>query len=189
MDAVQSRRTLVKLVAGAGVAMAAGAMPRPAMGQGPLASGGIGLLRNEWELVYGAGNALQSLVEYPNVSIGVPGAKAYAGYRGDLLVHLEVRWSQATQAGGVDWGTAYQAALLLMPADTEYRDQFWMPATPEGPVEIIGHTYESPDLNAAYYNLGRMLVLFQRVESQQNAGSMAETIGPAVTITLAEVGQ
>ena len=190
MDAYRSRRSLVKLVAGAGVAaVPALSLSRVAAQDVGVDSGGIGLRRADFEAAYGVGVDAQSLTIYENVTIGVPGAKVYAQYRGEIVEHLEVRWSQATQAGGIDWGTAYQAAMLLLPVDAEHRDQFWMPATPEGPVEIIGHTYESQALNTYHYNLGRILVLFQREYVQLTPNTPNEPIVPAVTLTMAEVPQ
>jgi hypothetical protein len=154
-----------------------------------VASGGIGLLRRDFEAAYGAGTEAEGLVTYAAVGIGAPGATAYAQYRGDVLEHLEVQWVRVSQAGGIDWGTSYQAAMSLLPADAEYRDQFWLPATPEGPIEIIAHTYESAALNAAQYNLGRVLVTFHRRQAQLNPGTPAEPVTTAITLTMAEVGQ
>ena len=56
-------------------------------------------------------------------------------------------------------------------------------------MEIIGHTYESQALNLVSFNLGRILVLFQRDLSQINPASLDGPLIPAVTITMAEVGQ
>jgi hypothetical protein len=106
-----------------------------------------------------------------------------------VVKHLEVRWSHATLIGGVDWKEAYQAAVALFPVDASHRDQFWMPPTPEGPVELTGHMYESEELDTASFNLGRVLVRFQRVYAQRNPGSIAAPIVPAVTLTKAEIGQ
>lgn len=190
MDTYQSRRTLLKLAAGAGaMAVPALAASRASAQDVGVDSGGIGLRRVDFEAAYGVGVDAQSLVIYENVTIGVPGATVYAQYRGEIVEHLEVRWSMATQYGGVDWGTAYQEAMFLLPVDAEYRDQFWMPATPEGPTELIAHTYESQALNTYHYNLGRILVLFQREYVQLAPNTPNEPIVPAITLTMAEVGQ
>lgn len=121
--------------------------------------------------------------------MGVPGATAYAQYRGEIVEHLEVQWSRATQRGGVDWGMAYQVAMSLLPVDAELRDQFWMPATPEGPIEMIGHTCESQALNTAHVDLGRILVVFHRKYVQLDATMPSEPVVQAVTLILAEVPQ
>ena len=190
METSQSRRTLMKPVAGAGIATSAARSAQLAVAQDTgVDSGGIGLLRWDFEAAYGPSTELEGLVEYPYVDVGVAGAKMYAQFRGDVVDRLEVRWAQAAQFGGIDWGTAYQAAVFLLPVDAQYRDQFWMPATPEGPMEIIGHTYENQALNLVSFNLGRTLVLFQRDLSQMNAATLDGPLIPAVTITMAEVGQ
>jgi len=131
----------------------------------------------------------EALVVYEGVTVGVPGATAYAQYRGEIVEHLEVQWSRATQGGGVDWGMAYQAAMSLLPVDAELRDQFWMPATPEGPIEMIGHTCESQALNTAHVDLGRILVVFHRKYVQLDATMPSEPVVQAVTLTMAEVPQ
>lgn len=182
-----TRRSVLRLAAGAGLAAMTG---QRALAQGTgVASGGIGLTREQLEARYGTGVDAESLTVFEGVTVGVPGTTLYAQFRGDIVEHLEVRWSMATQVGGVGWDVGYLAAMDLLPTDAAYRDQYWMPATPEGPTELIAHVYESPALNAAQYNLGRILVLFQRQMKQLNANAPLEPVIPAVTLTMAEVGQ
>ena len=152
-------------------------------------SGGIGLLRRDFEAAYGVGVDAQHLTIYDDVTIGVPGTIMYAQFRGDVVEHLEVRWSEALQDGGVDWGTAYHEATFLLPVDATLLDQYLVPTTPEGPVEFIAHVYESAQLNEANANLGRVLVIFQREYVQLAENTPVEPIVPAVTLTMAEVPQ
>jgi hypothetical protein len=180
----------MKLAAGAGVArLALPAGHAVAAQQVGVDSGGVGLLRVDFEAAYGAGSPWEQLFIHENVNVGVPGTTMYAEYRVDVVDHIEVQWANTTQAGGIDWATAYQTAMFLLPVDAVYRDQYWMPATPEGSTTLIAHLYESAQLNAANYNLGRVLVVFQRKDVRLNAGTMAEPIITAVTLTVAEVGQ
>ena len=190
MSMLTSRRRLMQLAAGAGVARVAGVGPRAvAAQQYGTDSLGIGLMRVDFEAAYGAGVAWNNLTVYDNVTMGVPGAKMYVGYLGEVVSHIELGWSQTTQAGGIDWGTAYQTATSLLPVDAQHRDQYWLPATPEGPLLLIGHVYESAQLGEANHGLGRVLVLFQRKDVQLNASSPLEPIITAATLTMPSPGQ
>jgi hypothetical protein len=187
MDIGHSRRSVIKRIAAAGVAaVSASAGNRAAGGQIGVDSGGVGLRREDFEAAYGIGVAVGPIERHANVVAGVPGATVYAQYMGEVVAHLEVRWQDATPTGSVDWQTAYEASRFLMPADAVYLDQFWLPATPEGPVEIVGHLYESAQLNEAHHGFGRLLVLFQRIGGDTGA---AGPLIPAVTITKAAIGQ
>jgi hypothetical protein len=190
MDASHSRRTVMRMVAGAGPApLAVGAANRAAAQQYGVDSGGIGLLRVDFEEAYGVGSDVDGVTEYANVEVGIPGATMYTDFRGEVVDHIEVRWSEATQSGGVDWATANQAATFLLPVDAQHLDQYWVPATPGGPIEPIAHTYESAQLTEANYGLGRVLLIYQRKYVQMNASAPLEVIVPAVTLTMAEVPQ
>lgn len=190
MNVMSSRRRLMQLAAGAGVAGLAG-MGTRALAAQPYGvdSLGVGLMRVDFEAAYGVGTPWNDLVVYQNTSFGVPGTTMYVRFRGEITSHIELQWSQATQSGGVDWGTANRTATSLVPIDAQYRDQYSLPATPEGPVSLVGYIYESAQLNEANYGLGRVLVLYQRAEAQMNAGSAAGPIIPAVTITMPDPGQ
>jgi hypothetical protein len=178
------------MVAGAAMApLAVGVVQRTAAQQYGVDSGGIGLLRVDFEAAYGAGSDVDGVTAYANVEVGIPGATMYAEFRGEVVDHIEVRWSEATQSGGVDWVTANQAATFLLPVDAQHLDQYWVPATPGGPIELIAHTYESAQLNEANNNLGKVLVIYQRKYVQMNASAPLEVIVPAVTLTMAEVPQ
>ena len=190
MGTAHTRRTVVRMAAGAGLApLVVRTAHRTAAQQYGVDSGGIGLLRVDFEAAYGAGTDADGVTSYENVEVGVPGAKMYAQFRGEVVEHIEVRWSEATQTGGIDWATANQAAMFLLPVDAQHLDQYWLPETPEGPIELIAHTYESAQLNEASYNLGRVLVIYQRRYVQQNPGSLVDVVVPAVTLTMAEVPQ
>ena len=190
MNVVSSRRRLMRLAAGAGVASLAGLEPgRAAAQQAGVDSLGIGLRRADFEAAYGAGVPWNDLAVYDNVDLGVPGAKMYVGYLGEVVSHIELGWSLTTQAGGIDWASAYQAATSLLPVDAQQRDQYWLPATPEGPLLLIGHIYESAQLNAANLGLGRVLALFQRKDVQLNASAPLEPIITAATLTMPSPGQ
>lgn len=190
MNAYSSRRRLIQVAAGVGVARIAGVEPRAiAAQQYGSDSLGIGLMRVDFEAAYGTGVERDGLVVYENVSLGVPGAKMYVGYLGDVVSHIELGWSLTTQAGGIDWGTAYQTATSLLPVDAQHRDQYWLPATPEGPLMLIGHVFESAQLNEANHGLGRVLVLFQRKDVQMNASAPLEPIITAATLTMPSPGQ
>lgn len=190
MNMVTSRRRLVQVAAGAGLAGIAGVGPRVAAAQQTgTDSLGIGLMRADFEAAYGPGAAWNDLAVYENVNLGVPGTTMYVGYFGEVVSHIELGWSQTTQAGGIDWATAYQTATSLLPVDSQHLDQYWLPATPEGPLMLIGHLYESAGLGAANHGLGRVLVLFQRKDVQLNAGSPMEPIVTAATLTMPSPGQ
>jgi hypothetical protein len=180
----------MRVAAGAGVA---GLIGGEAIAAGAQQYGsdslGIGLMRVDFEAAYGVGRPWNDLVVYDNTSFGVPGTTMYVGYLGEVVSHIELAWSQTTQAGGIDWGTAYQTAMSLLPIDAQHRDQYWLPATPEGPILVIGHVYESAQLNEANYGLGRVLVLFQRKDVQMNASARLEPIITAVTLTMPSPGQ
>lgn len=190
MNVLSSRRRLMQLAAGAGVARMAGIEPRAvAAQQYGSDSLGIGLMRVDFEAAYGAGTEWNSLMVYENVNLGVPGAKMYVRYLGEVVSHIELGWSMTTQAGGIDWSTAYQTAMSLLPVDAEYRDQYSLPATPEGPMMLIAHVYESAQLSAANHGLGRVLVLFQRKDVQLNASAPREPIITTATLTMPLPGQ
>ncbi len=142
--------------------------------------------REDFEAASGVGVGGNPTERHANVVVGVPGATMYTQYTGEVVAHIDVRWQDAAPEGGVDWQTAYNASLCLMPVDAVYLDQFWMPATPEGPVEMVGHLYESAQLDEAHHGFGRLLVLFQRIDS---ASGVTGPIVPAVTITKAAIGQ
>jgi hypothetical protein len=190
MNVLSTRRRLMQLAAGAGAAGIAGVKPMLAAGQqSGTDSLGIGLMRADFEAAYGAGAERDGLVVYEGVTLGAPGAKMYVGYLGEVVSHIELGWSLTTQSGGIDWGTAYQTATSLLPVDAQHRDQYWLPATPEGPLMVIGHVYESAQLNEANYGLGRVLVLFQRKDVQMNASAPLEPIITAATLTMPSPGQ
>lgn len=190
MHMATSRRRLMQVAAGAGVARLAGveasALAAQQYGSDSL---GIGLMRVDFEAAYGVGTPWNDLMVYENVDMGVPGTKMYVGYLGDVVSHIELGWSLTTQAGGIDWGTANQTATSLLPIDAQHRDQYWLPATPEGPILVIGHVYESAQLNEANYGLGRVLVLYQRKDVQMNASAPLEPIITAATLTMPSPGQ
>lgn len=190
MNVFSSRRRLIQLAAGTGVARIAGVEPRAVAAQQYGAdSPGIGLMRVDFEATYGTGVERDGLVVYESVTLGVPGAKMYVGYLGEVASHIELGWSLTTQAGGIDWVTAYQTATSLLPVDAQHRDQYWLPATPEGPIMVIGHVYESAQLNEANHGLGRVLVLFQRKDVHLNASAPLEPIITAATLTMPSPGQ
>jgi hypothetical protein len=190
MNVLSSRRRLMQLATGAGAARIAGVESRASAAQQYGSDSlGIGLMRVDFEAAYGAGVDWNTLSVYDDVAMGVPGARMYVGYLGDVVSHIELGWSLTTQAGGIDWETAYQTATSLLPVDAQYREQYWLPATPEGPLMMIGHMYESAQLNEANSGLGRVLVVFQRKDVQLNSSSPLEPIITAVTLTMPSPGQ
>lgn len=187
---MSSRRRLMQVAAGAGVAGIVGAGSNAIAAQPyGVDSLGLGLMRVDFEAAYGVGTPWNDLFVYENAAMGVPGTTMYVRFRGEITSHIELGWSQTTQAGGIDWGTAYQTATSLLPVDVQHRDQYWLPPTPQGPIMLIGHIYESAQLNEANYGLGRVLVLFQRKDVQMNASAPLEPIIIAATITMPDPGQ
>jgi hypothetical protein len=190
MKMIATRRRLMQVVAGAGLARLAGVEASAFAGQQYGSDSlGIGLMRVDFEAAYGVGTPWNSLFVYETVDLGVPGATMYAGYLGDVVSHIELRWSRATQVGGIDWPTANQTAISLVPVDAQMRDQYWLPATPEGPVMMIGNVYESAQLSEANHGLGRVLVMYQRKDVQMNASTPLEPVITAVTLTMPSPGQ
>lgn len=147
-----------------------------------LDSGGIGLSRDAWKAAYGQSDALQSLVRYETPEEGFP---VYVGFDDDLVTHIEFRYSEATQLGGLAEDDATAQVEAALPADAELIEEFFLPATPEGPVPLRAQRWESTSLGDVVDGRTSILVIYQETTAQQNPGSDPQVVIPAATLTVA----
>lgn len=183
MHTLPTRRQLARILAGASIVVAGGATNRSLAQSGAIPPNGIGLPRAEWEDEFGEGTARQPLVEYENVRSDIPGSPIYVGYARNMVVHIEARWSEGSQLGGIPVSDAEAEVFNLMPADAILQDTFVMPPTPEGPIAFRAESWRSEVLSNIMHDSGTVLVMYQQRTAQQNPGSELLTVVPAVTIT------
>jgi hypothetical protein len=147
-------------------------------------SGGIGLSRDVWEAIYGEGEALQSLVRYETPEEGFPVYVGFVGFEDDRVAHIEFRYSEGTQLGGLAEADATAQIEAALPTDAELIDAFFVPATPEGPVSLRAQRWESDSLGDVTGAGTSILVIYQETMAQQNPGSDPQVVIPAVTLTI-----
>lgn len=188
MDTCQSRRHLMKVTAGV-AAVGFGAGPdRHVNGLvSAIEPDGIGMPRVKWEEEFGEGTPLQMLVEYENARSDVPGSPVYVRYRDQMVVHIELNWSHATQLGGIPVDDAADDVFALLPADAVFIETFDMPASPDGPIGLQAERHESEVLDNLVGS-GSILVVYQTKRAETNAGSEPVTVIPAVTLTVSVPG-
>ena len=183
-----SRRTLTRSLAVGGLALATGMTSRAtavAQGNG-VASGGIGLTRAEFERYFGPGEATQNYAKYTDPTYGGP---IYVGYdfvhfTDGLLNFLELQWRGVSQAGGLTVGTAVDEVATVLPADAQFVRQFWMGATPDGPIALRSEEWTSASLATARGGRGTILVTYQQKTVQLNPGSDPGEIVTAASIAV-----
>ena len=142
-----------------------------------LDSGGIGLSRDAWEDAYGDGEVLQAIVQYESPEEGLP---VYVGFEDDRIAHIEFRYSE-TQRGGLLEEDAIDLVETALPADADLIEEYFLPATPEGPVPLLAQRWESDDLGDVTVG-GRksILVVYQQAAAPSGPG----IIIPAITLTI-----
>ena len=143
-------------------------------------SGGIGLSRDAWEQTYGEGEALQSLVRYKTAK----GFPLYVGFEDDRVAHIEFRYSEGTQLGGLTEDDVIAQVEQALPNDAILIDEFVVPATPEGPVALRAQRWGSNALGDVTGGETSILVIYQEKTVQQNPGSDPQVVIPAVTLTI-----
>lgn len=188
MNTHLSRRSLAMLVSGGALVASGGlrASSRAVAQSNGIVSGGIGLTRTEFEQYFGPGEATQSYAQYLDPTYGGP---IYAGYdfvnfNDGMLNFLELQWSMTTQAGGLDVETAANEVATLLPADAVYRRQFWMGATPGGPVSLRSEVWSSASLAAIRGGRDAILVTYQQKTGQLNPGSGMDMIVTTASIAV-----
>lgn len=189
MDGSLTRRTLTRLIAAGGLALATAPAPRltPAQATG-IASGGIGLTRTAFEAYFGPGEPTQSYGKYIDPTYGGP---IYVGfdfvnYPDGLLDFLELQWTGVSQAGGLSAGLAADEVLTVLPADARFIRQFWMGATPGGPIALRSEEWSSASLAGLRGGKGSILVTYQVKTGSLNPGSPMTEIMTAATIAVEE---
>lgn len=130
MNASLTRRSLSRLLTGGSFLLAVGAPGRASavMQSNRIASGGIGLTRQEFEQLYGPGEPGQSLMVYTDP---LTGAAMHAGFDdGDVLDYVWVDFvGTATRFGAlVEDATIVMNSLL--PVDVRMREVFVSQETP-----------------------------------------------------------
>jgi hypothetical protein len=183
-----TRRSLARLVAAGSLAIGAGPVSSRVLAAqtNGITSGGIGLTRAEFERYFGAGEATQNYAAYTDPTYGGP---IYAGYDfvhfpDGMLNFLELQWSNVSQAGGLSVGTAADEVLTVLPADASYVRQFWMGATPGGPISLRSEEWTSASLAAIRGGRGTILVTYQERTGQLNPGSGMDLIVTAASIAV-----
>lgn len=147
-------------------------------------SGGIGLTRTEFERLFGPGTATQTYAAYTDPTYGGP---IYVGYdsvrfEDGLLNFLELQWGGVSQAGGLSVQVAADEVATVLPADARFVRQFWMGATPGGPISLRSEEWSSASLASARGGRGTILVTYQQKSVQLNPGSGASEIVTAASI-------
>lgn len=132
-----TRRTVLAGISATGLAALLGASARTA--SAAVTTGGIGLRRDEWEAVHGAGVPGQAQVTYED-------ERYYVGFTNGLVTFIETGWEDRN---GINLQNASQAVRALLPSDVELVETISFPATPAGPVALLALRYERaalPDL-------------------------------------------
>ena len=130
-------------------------MGTAALGQDGVSSGGIGLSRDDWEDLHGAGEAGQSLVSYEGGAYDV-------GFEEGVVAFVELGWEDVSNV------TFDEAEVEdLLPSDAELVEAFAFPATAVGPTSLLARRYESEALADLFggERTGGILVLYQEAPS------------------------
>lgn len=189
MDSQLSRRVLARMIVAGGLAASTGAAPSTLAARAQtngIDSGGIGVTRVEFEQFFGPGTATQEYMEYTDPTYGGP---IYVGYdvvhvADSLLNFLELQWSGVSQAGGLSVQMAADEVATVLPADARFVRQFWMGATPGGPIALRSEEWSSASLAAARDGKGTILVTYQQKGVQLNPGSGTSQIVTAASIAV-----
>ena len=124
-----------------------------------IASGGIGLTREAWEMIHGPATVGQGLLSYEDGAYDV-------GAPGGVVSFIEFGWV----APGVPSDEAEATARALLPADATLVETFVAPATPSGPTGLRLHRYQSLDLAGVLPEFvasptGGVLVVYQETRA------------------------
>jgi hypothetical protein len=103
-----------------------------------------------------------------------------------MLNFLELQWSMISQSGGLDVETAANEVATVLPADAVYQRQFWMGATPGGPISLRSEAWSSASLAAIRGGRGAILVTYQQKTGQLNPGSGMDMIVTSASIAVEE---
>ena len=141
-----------------------------------VASGGIGLAREEWEAVHGPGEVGQSSVTYEGIY--------EVGFRDGVVSFVEFGWDDP----GLPFADAEAAVRGFLPADARLRETFTAPATAGGPTGLLLHRYDSPALATLVPEVGAawtggVLVVYQETtvpdSMERNIGRVSLAGGEA----------
>jgi len=181
-----SRRSLTRLITTGALAVSAGPTSRAALAAqtNGVASGGIGLTRTEFERYFGPGEATQRYAKYTVPTYGGPIYVGYdfANFADGMLNFLELQWDMINQIGGLTVDIAVSEVLTVLPDDATHVRQFWMGATPGGPISLRSEEYTSASLAATRNGRGTILVTYQERTGQLNASSGLSQIVTAASI-------
>jgi len=159
MPPTLTRRTLMKTAAG-GLAVLAGsgAAASYAM-QADIDSGGIGLMRADWESIVGEGTASGDLVEYANPEF--EGLSIFARFDGsDRVIHLEFVYAE-NDTGGLSMDDVRAQIDGAMPSDANQMETFLMTPEHEGATLYRAERFTSEQLGATSNGLASILVIAQ----------------------------
>lgn len=177
---MHTRRQMIGFAAGAGVAAAIGTGMPGTLAQSPeiepTGSGWLGLTRDEWEAIAGAGVELDELVEYPHPS--VDGSTILVRYDADRVSHMEIGF-EGSERGGLPPEDASAVVTQALPSGWVVLDRFIVPALNREQTlyRAVSHMTDTPETDG-------FLALFQERDVGFGSGGELATVVVRVTLTL-----
>lgn len=153
--------------------------------------GGIGLSRQDWEAVYGSGQATQVGTFYTNVTLPETGSDVLVRFTPDdqQIAFLEFSYDELGRAGGVSPSEAEGQSSGAIPIDSQLLEQFDLPATPEGPIALRIHHWESETVAALGGPNGSVMTMFQVIPTQQDFETASKSVVARMALTTLRIGQ
>lgn len=179
MDSTLTRRMFVRGSIATGIIALAGA-PSISAAQADIDSGGIGLMRADWEAIVGEGTPLGDLVAYPNPELD--GDTVLAQFDGDRLTHLEFAIGDG-QAGGLPEEDVRAQVLGAMPADAELLETFPVTKANLEDEQYQVERFVSEQLGTTSNGLASVLVV-TRQELPPNSGQDAGMLVNRVSLAM-----
>ncbi len=175
MPSTQTRRTLLKRSAGL-AALAGIPAFRAVAAQSDIDSGGIGLTRDAWEAIVGAGTPLGDLVTYPNPDLD--GFTILAQFDGDRLTHLEFTYGEI-QEDGLPEDDVRAQVLGALPSDAGLVETFPVTEVNRDAPQYRVERFISEQLGAMSNGLASILLVTQ-YEIQPDAGTIVTRVSLAM---------
>lgn len=161
MQSTLTRRTMLKTVTGGGIAALAGSRMVTALAAQPdIDSGGIGLMRANWEAIAGEGTAVGDLVEYSNPQHA--DTNVLAQYDdSDRVIHLDFEYAEG-ETGGLPEDEVRAQIDSAMPSDAELMETFAITQANLEATQYRVQRFISKQLGAMSHGGASILVIMQQ---------------------------
>lgn len=187
MPSLLTRRTLMKTAAGGFAVLAASGASTSLAAQSDIDSGGIGLMRADWEAMVGQGTDAGDLVEYANPDF--EGLFIFAQYDGsDRVSYLGFEYADG-DTGGLPMNDVRAQIEGAMPSDANPMETFLMTPGNEDATPYRAERFTSEQLGAMSNGLASILMI---VQQESGAGNTVMRVSLSIpgphTMEAREVG-